>query len=202
MSVVVLVGAVLAFGAFTPAEPQAGQDRLGGIDTVPPSSLLAGISTADLLAVALDGRQPGYRRARALRLLGSRPITNDDSIDATLEQLSSSSLAGSELAVQLVLARADRARQRSLVAAEAVGLQAIAAADAAVVAAGAVVLWQLGGDANRARLQHLAANHRDANVRGACRGRLAWWHQSGGWLSPGPGVLDQRHGGPSPAPRR
>lgn len=201
MSVAVLVGAVLAFGAFTPAELQAGQDRLGGIDTVPPSSLLAGISTADLLAVALDGSLPGYRRARALRLLGSRPITNDDGIDAILEQLSSSSGA-SELAVQLVLARADRARQRSLVAAEAVGLQAIAAADAAVVAAGSVVLWQLGGDANRARLQHLAANHRDASVRGACRGRLTWWHHSGAWRSPGPGMLDQRHGGPSSAPRR
>lgn len=201
MSVVILVGALLSVGAFTPAEPQAGQDSLGGIDTVPSSSSLAGISTADLLAVALDGTLPGYRRARALRVLGSRPVTNDDGIDATLEQLSSSSGA-SELSVQLVLARADRARQRSLVAAEAVGLQAIAATDVAVVAAGAVVLWQLGGDANRARLQHLAANHRDVSVRGACRGRLTWWHQSGAWRSPGPGMLDPRHGGPSPAPRR
>lgn len=201
MSVVIVVGALLAMGAFTPAEPQARQDLLGGIDTVPSSSSLAGISTADLLAVAVDATLPGYRRARALRVLGSRPITNDDGIDAILEQLSSSSGA-SELAVQLVLARADRGRQRSLVAAEAVGLQAIAAADAAVVAAGSVVLWQLGGDANRARLQHLAANHRDASVRGACRGRLTWWHHSGAWRSPGPGMLDQRHGGPSPAPRR
>ena len=201
MSVVIVVGALLAMGAFTPAEPQAGQDLLRGIDTVPSSSSLAGISTADLLAVAVDATLPGYRRARALRVLGSRPITNDDGIDAILEQLSSSSGA-SELAVQLVLARADRARQRSLVAAEAVGLQAIAAADAAVVAAGSVVLWQLGGDANRVRLQHLAANHRDASVRGACRGRLTWWHHSGAWRSPGPGMLDQRHGGPSPAPRR
>jgi hypothetical protein len=162
----------------------------------------AAASVPALLAVAADEARALPERARAVRLLGDVAGTLDTapSIDGMLAALGRR--ATGELKVQIVLAQADRARRTSLDQARLVAMNAAADSQPGVVVAGAMILWQLGGADNEARLRSLALTHADPGVRGACRGRLAHWNRSGGWRGPRPVVLDPLHGGPSPAPRR
>lgn len=189
---------------------------LAGIDTVPSSPTRSPppsspASASSLLTIALDARIDDFTRARAIRRLGAVPATSTgtsngtstatspDAIDLALTRLSTST--SGELAVQVALARFDRAVQRSRAAAVAVATSTMASSAPALRAAGALMWWRLGGEDAHLALEH-GRHDVDAGVRAACVARLRWWSRAGGSTSTSTNVLQQNHDAGPPAPAR
>jgi hypothetical protein len=195
MNVIVVVTALGLWSAGSP-------ELLRGIDTVPDGAAVAAVPVGDLVAVVVDGGARPVLRARAARLLGARDV-DVVAVDVALRGVVVDVGAPGALRAQATLALAERAaRRHDLAAVVAIADAALADADPAVVRAGVLSWWWLGGDVARRRLEALSA--RPDAVGGAARGRLREWERAGGWRrldgdGVAGGVLDPRHGGPPPA---
>lgn len=192
-AVVVTVAALLA-GGVPPV--------VRGIDTLPRAEAVDHVAVAELVAVVADRAARPLWRARAARLLGARDV-DDGAIDRRLEAVLADDAAPGALRVQVTLALGERAVRRGhITTADALVDDALANPDPAIARAGVMMVWWLGGDGGRRRLETLAV--RMDVVGGAARGRLRAWSAAGAWRRLGGdrlsgGVLDPRDGGPPPA---
>lgn len=190
-----MIALVLALSLLSSSSSPGPPPALQGTDTVPSRAVVDDVSTATLLALAVDVDAQLVVRARAVRALGDADLARVE-IDTALASLSATT-AG-ELEVQVALARFERAFRRGTGGTFARSTLTTGAPALRRVAA--IMWWRVGGDTARRALERAARDDVDPTVRAACGARLRAWSRSGARRID---VLDRRSdGGPQSPARR